>query len=340
MAHGSATEGRGAVRSSRWVSRALFVLGGAAAAWMISDASASAAEEPAAPSGASAGLTPLTDATVTGLNDATRGVSGFAGDAAGAATTGYRDAVCHQDATAWTLPGESAKQSPAWCTDAERNHKGRVEHEVSSRVSDAVTDLASDAVVHPVSRTLGAFEHIVRKPEDAQQVLGETLQPADGGELGQRVWDLLNHNDATDVVLPSITSLLPERDDLPTAAAPATTEAPALQLVTVVIPDSAKSAFSAAFGATSEESTDVQSDSRDDQSGSKLPFPLDRLPIAPSAPTAPGGGTAPGGHCDGPAFGFIPGASAALINASVSNALTGVRYMPLTPGSQPGVTPD
>lgn len=286
---------------------------------------------------------PFTDATVTGLNDATRGVSGFAGEAAGAATTGYREAVCHQDATVWTLPGsEAVKQSPAWCTDAERNHKGRVEHEVSSGVSDGVTDAAGDAVVHPVSRTLGAFEHIVRKPEDTQRVLGETLQASNpNGELGQRVWDLLNHNDATDVVLPSIIGLLPERDDLPTATAPAAAEAPAaLQLVTVVIPDSAKSAFAAAFGATSPESSDVQSDSRDDQSGSKLPFPLDRMPIAPSAPSAPGGGSAPGGHVDGPAFGFISGAFASLINVSVSNALTGVRYMPLTPGSQPGVTPD
>ncbi|WIV59627.1 hypothetical protein [Amycolatopsis nalaikhensis] len=198
MAITATNEGQGAKRSRRLVSRALLVLGGAvagtAAAWLVSGATASADTVEVGTSS----VTPVTDATAGSLGDVNHGTANLAGDVAG----GLAEAAnCHQDATTWSEP-----QRP--CHADART----LEHEVSDRVSDSVSDLADDAVLSPAERTLGAVEHVVRKPADTRQVLEETVTPAPAQDFGRQVWQLLDPAGHGDLVpLPELPGPRPGR---------------------------------------------------------------------------------------------------------------------------------
>jgi hypothetical protein len=340
VAHESAAERQGVVRPVRWLSRALLVLGGVAAgtaaAWAVSGASASAdsLESPAA--GEIASVTPVTDATTAGLSGATHAAARFAGDTSGVAAAAWHGAACPQGATSWSVPaGCSARDEIGGPLREHGSHR-----DVSDRVHDAVSDLADNAVVHPVERTLGAVEHIVTKPQDAPQVIKDSLTPSP--ELGKKVWDLLNQ-DGTGGLLPTLPSLplfpvqpgtnpeIPQ--DLRDAvdyAVPATVELPGAA-------EAQRASRLASESAALSRNTSLHSD----QGGFPTPSAPAGLPIAPlSAPTVPGGGSAPGGHFEGPTYGVPAWYAAAHNNAKAGTLRAGVRYMPLTPGSQPGVTPD
>ncbi|EMD27999.1 hypothetical protein [Amycolatopsis azurea] len=336
MTNAAKNEGRGAARFGRLASRALFVLGGAvagsAAAWAVSGASAAADIAPVV-SAPDTSVTPVTDATTAGLSDVSRGASKFTGDVAGAVCGDH-----HQDATTWSMP-DGSQSSPA-----KRHCGGEIradEHEVSTRVSDAVTDFADSSVVTPVKRTLGAVEHIVRKPQDTRQVLDETFAPSP--DFGRNVWDLLDPHGHGDLV-----------PELPVGGAPVDPKSPLdtigagdqvtdfAQLATTQFPASSETvlpmpALVQQHGAFDQ---DEDSPSRDGHRDFPRPLTPAPLPVAPSIPTVPGGGNAPGGHLDGLTHGVPAWLVAAVERSLTGYTLAGTRYMPLTPGSQPGVTPD
>jgi len=342
VAHDPMTERQGAARLVRWASRALLVVSGVAAgtaaAWAVSSATASAApvEEPAAPS-----ITPITDATAANLRGMTRGTAELVGDASGAASAAVSNAACQQEATSWSLPLSESKRpaAPAGCR--EHGTHRVIDREVSEKVRDAVDNFADKAVVTPVERTLGAVEHITAKPEDAPKVIEDTLKPSDNADFGKDLWNFLHKNDGEGLLQlpgslvgqgPVEHGVLPEtpevvRDTATPLTGPATIELSA-----------AASRLARSAGLT--ETNNKTSLHSDDQGDFPAPFAPIGMPIAPlSAPTVPGG-SAPGGHLDGPAYGVPAWSSASYYDAKTGTLRVGVRYMPLTPGSQPGVTPD
>ncbi|MEV4143293.1 hypothetical protein AB0J40_06460 [Amycolatopsis sp. NPDC049691] len=316
-------EGQGAKRVGRLVSRALLVLGGAvagtAAAWLVSGAAASADTVEVGTSS----VTPVTDATAGSLGDVNHGTANLAGEAAG----GLADAAsCHQDATTWSEPQRPCR------TDART-----LEHEVSERVSDSVSDLADDAVLSPVERTLGAAEHIARQPQDTRQVLEETVAPAPAQDFGHQVWQLLDPAGRGDLLteLPAIAPVEQQAvtpDVVPVAGPAAVT--------TVELPESVRAALAMAKAAAHADGTGAAGQSRDGHRDLPSPLTPAQLPVAPSVPTAPGGSTAPGGHVDGPNFGVPFWTTEAVDSAVAAMSRAGLRTTMRTPGEQPGVTPD
>jgi hypothetical protein len=358
VAHESATERRGVVRARRWATRALLVLGGVAAgtaaAWAISGASASAAPvvSSKAVAGTDAGFTPVTDATATRLNDFTSGASHVVGDATGASSVTWRDAVCPQDAATWSNPSRESELThsvSAQCAQGARDQIGgplrkhgahrSIDQDVADRVSDSVDGIAQDSLVQPAQRTFGAVEHIARKPQEAGQVIKASLAPSpDARDFGRNVWDFLSNGKGALIQLP----VLPIKRGVGPGTPGAGHDDMAQAAPAVQAPATAEAQFaSRAEQGADMARTAVKNSPHGNQGDLPTLFAPAGLPLAPlTAPTVPGGGSAPGGHFDGPTFGIPAWSSASLDNAKAGSVLAGVRYMPLTPGSQPGVTPD
>ncbi|MEU8631000.1 hypothetical protein AB0C38_02450 [Amycolatopsis sp. NPDC048633] len=304
MAKNATNEGQGAKRAGRLVSRALLVLGGAvagtAAAWLVSGATASADT-------VEVGTAPIAEAATGSLGDVNTGAATAAGDVAASS--------CHQDAAAWSEP----------CARV-------LGHEVSDRVSDSVSDLADDAVVSPAHRTLGAVEHIVRKPQDTREVLEQTFTPEPAHDVLQLL-DPAGHGD----LVPSLPGLAPVDQEPVTTGLGQTTDSVAVS--TVQLPAALRAALAMPTGVQHDQAG-AAGESRDghrDLPSSLVPV---QLPAAPSVPTAPGGSTAPGGHLDGLNFGVPFWTTEAVDTAVAAMSRAGLRTAMRTPGEQPGVTPD
>ncbi|MEV6625202.1 hypothetical protein AB0M83_00220 [Amycolatopsis sp. NPDC051106] len=304
MADTATNEGQGAQRTRRLVSRALLVLGGAvagtAAAWLVSGATASADT-------VEVGTAPIAEAASGSLGDVNTGAANAAGDVSASS--------CHQDATAWSEP----------CARV-------LGHEVSDHVGDSVSDLAEDAVVSPAHRTLGAVEHIVRKPQDTRQVLEQTFTP----EPGHDVWQLLDPARHGDLVpLPGFS---PVEQESVTTGVGQTTDTAAVSAVQ--LPAAPRATLPAPQGFQHEDGTGAAGKFRNGHRDLPSPLAPVQLPVAPLVPTAPGGSTAPGGHLDGLNFGVPFWTTEAVDSAVAAMSRAGLRTAMRTPGEQPGVTPD
>jgi hypothetical protein len=344
------------VHAHRWASRALLVLGGAAAgtaaAWAISAGSASAAPavvsgEPAA--GPDASVAPPTG--IVGLDDVTRDASKVVG---GAASAAWRGAVCQQDATTWSIPSGEAGQThvvPAWCAQGARDRIGgplrehgahrSVDRKVADGVTDVVGHLGNDSVIAPVQHTLGAVEQFAWKPQYAGQLIKNSLVPAsEARDLSKDVWNLLNPGVKGPLI--RLPGLVAEDGDRPASAAVDGEAAQAQPVADLRTPTTveAQRTSNAGRGADVADKTVDYSPHGDRGDFANLFAPVG-LPVAPfTAPTVPGGGSAAGGHSDGPASGAPAWTSVSPDDVNAGSVRVGVRRMPLTPGAQPGVTPD
>ena len=309
MANAATNERQGAKRVGRLVSRALLVFGGAVAgttaAWLVSGATASADI-------VEVGTASVTEAAGGSLAGADHSAGHFAGDIAGVTS--------HQDATTWSEPQASRP-------------RGRTE-----RVGDSVPDLADAAVLSPAGRTLGAVEHIARKPEDTRQVIEQTIAPEPAEDFGSQVWQLLDpagHGD----LLPAIPDLAPA-GQWPLAPG-AGRQAGAAALSPVELPAVLRAdALAMPVGPQHDDVAGAAGRSRDRHRDLPSPLSPAQLPIAPAVPTVPGGTTAPGAHLDGSGFGVPVWTTEAVDTAVAAMSRAGLRHPLRTPGEQPGVTPD
>lgn len=319
MLQTSAATGRGTASAVRWLVRALLVVAGAllgtAAAWLISDATASATQLAPAPAADSQSgtdePTPVTDRVVTATDDLTWGASDLVGNAT---------------ATALKYGMAGGPANPA---------RGE---EAASDLGQTIHSFTRDAVLRPIDRTLGTAEQLGRKPQDAPQVIGQALTPPPAvRDFGGKVWDLLHPNGV--IKLPSLGGLAAGQDERPVAfpAADILTDPAAAAVMGPV-------AKVAPEGLYTKESKAGQrgSDAGRSHGHQRNEFPYSPLhgPLAPAGvPSVPGGATI-GGHIDGLLFG-VPAGGPAVRGADDLSAVRIVsRHTPVQPGEQPGVTPD
>ncbi|MDQ0378258.1 hypothetical protein [Amycolatopsis thermophila] len=299
----------------RWLVRALLVIAGAvlgtAAAWLIGDATASAAQLAPAPADVQTGdddATPFTDRVVAASDDLTWGASDLVGNAT---------------ATALKYGMAGGPADPA---------RGE---EAAADMRQTVHSFTRDAVLHPVERTLGTAEHISRKPQDAPQVIGQALAPQQGVTGIKKVWEFLHPSGKSLIKLPGLTG---DSADQP-AALPAP-QAPPVALA-VVGPVAKATAGGVRHDAAGVSPSGKGGDSRHgDQHGGSPYSPL-HGPLAPvGVPALPGGATTTGGHIDGLLFGVPAGGPAVRGTDDRTAVRFAFRHTPVQPGEQPGVTPD
>jgi hypothetical protein len=207
-------------------------------------------------------------------------------------------------------------------------------------VADRATkldDLANSAVIHPVERPLGAAQ-------DARRVLNSLALSADGPDFGKKVWDLLSRHGRDNLIplhpvphSPVENGATPEASDAVYGAVPNAGPAAGELRGAAEVPLASRLARGADVARSHNRTT-----WHSGQGDFSTPFRPAGVPTAPlpasAVPGAPG--FAPGGHFDGPTSGVAVWFSAAHDNAKGGTVRSCRRYMPLTPGAQPGVTPD
>ncbi|WP_216212184.1 hypothetical protein [Amycolatopsis aidingensis] len=365
MTEAAATTQR-AMRARRWCSRVLLGLAGAvagtAAAWALSTSPAATAEtapdqdtvhagvaEAAQP--ARADLNPVADATAAGLRDVTTGAAELAGDGAGALAHAWQEAACDTVTAVRDCAAPGDTGGPVTNAGSYQPREARhIDGEVARKVSGATAEFAERAVLRPVHRVTGSLEHVVRKPEDAKQVLERTLTPPqEMRAVGSAVLGLLDPQRQDDLIqLPGLPTLpgtggqrpAPETETPVTtaperAAGTVTVEVPQMsqhQLGGAAIADKAQHLFAGSAAEARQAG--------DSRNGSGPVQPL-RLPAAPvTVPSVPGGSSPGGGHLDGQLFGVPVGQLAALDTAVLGDVSPGTQNVPVELGAQPGVTPD
>ncbi|WP_143101750.1 hypothetical protein [Amycolatopsis marina] len=368
----AATEGWRAARAGRWCSRFFVVLAGVvastAAAWAVSTAGAAAVDESGngladpittiaaevrshteeavekaagntenakdAESDAAVSVSPVSDAAVDGVNELTTGVTDMAGAGAGAAVEALHGPIVPREAR-----------------DAVNERRAVRTVSGSADVNAAICDIAERAATRPAHRVFSGFEQVVRDPRNTRQVVERAISGSpEVRELGRTVLNLLDPRAGTDLIgqLPELPTLsgdglgqpaLPTPDQPAPAQASSGTGTP--EIFTVEVPSAALDAIGSAVDVrlSIDGSADDARGAGDDREG-KTPVQPVRIPLAPiTAPTVPGG-THGAGHLDGTTFGVPAGAFAAFDDIVIGEIRSGVRHLQVSPGAQPGVTPD
>ncbi|GAA5157786.1 MULTISPECIES: hypothetical protein [Amycolatopsis] len=305
MKQQNASAQRGTARARRWLTRALFVVGGAvagtAAAWAVSTASASA--ETASPvSGPEAVVQQDEQATAADATEAER-----------AEHTEFRLSQGKQ------VAADALEQS----------------RRITAEVAESVQRFTQRTVVEPARQVVDTAVRVTLEPQSAPRVLSEALtpshdvlhflRPAATGEL-IKLPGLPGRTDADEQTQASA----------PAAANPVAPALPAGPLgpVAAVLPD-AHAAAAQHLDARDQSGRQSHATQPD-----RFPFSPERGPLAPSGLPFGPGGSVTGGHVDGPLFG-VPAGPLTVVGATGLRAVRfGIRHTPVQPGEQPGVTPD
>lgn len=328
----AATEGWRARRVGRWCSRFLVVLGGAVAgsavAWAVTTSGAAAATEPA-------------DDPVSALTSEIQGHSTDARSTDKAGRSDMADAL--RERRAVRSISDSAEDAG----------------EAAATVSAAVCDLADRVAERPCQRVAGSVEQVAG--ESVEQVAGESQEashvvehaltpPQEVQDFGKNVWGLLDPRTGADLFerLPEFPGLSGDRSaqpvlPVPGAAAPESADSGAgsRKIFTVEVPSAAQDVIGSAVDVrhSFRHLADAARGAGDDREGNAPVQPV-RLPLAPlTAPAAPGGSHG-AGHMDGTMFGVSAGSSAASDDTAIRQVRSGARHLQVSPGAQPGVTPD
>lgn len=369
----AATKGWRAGRAGRWCSRFFVVLGGVvagtAAVWAVSTTGAAAADESGngstdlvtgiasevrshtteavevaerdAEGTAAVSVSPVADAAVDSVNELTAGLADVAGAGAGAAVQAWHGPIVPREARD-TVPERREVRTISGGTDDA--------NKAADEVSAAICDFTERAATRPAHRVLGGVEQVVRDPRDTRQVVERTIAASpEVRELGRAVLNLLDPWTGADLIgqLPEFPALpgdglgqpAPPAPDQPAPGQSAGTGSP--EIFTVEVPSAALDAIGSAVDVqhSFRDSADDARGAGDDREG-KTPVQPVRTPLVPmTAPTIPGG-THGASHLDGTMFGVPAGSFAAFDDIVIGEIRSGVRHLQVSPGAQPGVTPD
>lgn len=313
------TSDAGAGLARRWLSRALLITGGAvaatAAAWAVSTATASAdpvaLDEPVA-----------AKSSQQGKSGGPLSLTGVASDVLEPAHL----PVETRPLTGGVDPVDAAVRSVG---EAARSGVGETE--------DSLRQLWEQRVAAPVDRTVDSIGKLVPATPGAQELGGDLLHILDPAEGALSA-------------LPGLPGLAgaDQQVGTPVKGGPATNAHPGPATATGGEDRAAKDGKDAeaqrpAFselaqrpdsGGTTEAAT-VR------PGGGSAPVGNGDWPGQhPTTMPAPFGGSTGGAHIDGSLHGIAARGVPSLDDTIVGSALAGIRYSPIQPGTQPGVTPD
>ncbi|WP_162829967.1 hypothetical protein [Amycolatopsis palatopharyngis] len=304
-----------------------------------------------------ASASPATDAVVEGADELTSGATDAGADVLAQACDGpvvprEADDASQDRREARDISETSDASDASETSDAsDISEVTEATTTAAGEVRTAICDFTERSAAQSAHRLLNSVEQVVRDPRETRSVVERTLTPSqEVQDFAHNVLGMLHPRTGGDLIdqLPALPALPGDGSGQPASPAPdqvapehtsSGTGSP--EIFTVEIPPAALDAIGSAVDVRHSigDSADDARGTGDDREG-KTPVQPVRIPLAPiTAPTVPGG-THGGGHLDGTTFGVPAGAYAASDDIVIGEIRSGMRHLQVSPGSQPGVTPD